>query len=107
MKGFLLGGSAASVVMGILLALDQPSWLLSVLSVLAGLLTALLFAALLRVLDQQEELGLRLDRMEMRLLQAGREPLRCTHCGETYDGELSSCPYCGRQTEKRESGDAI
>ncbi len=107
MKGLLLGGSVVCAVMGILLAWDQPSWLLSVLSVLVGFLAALLFAALLRVLDQQEELGLRLDWMEMRLRQTGREPLRCTHCGETYDGELSSCPYCGRKTEKQESGGAI
>lgn len=64
MKGLLLGGCAACVVMGILLAVDQPSWLLSVLSVLAGLLAALLFAALLRVLNRQEELDWRLDRLE-------------------------------------------
>lgn len=107
MKGLLLGGSAASAVMGILLAWDQPSWLLSVLSVLAGYFAALLFAALLRVLDQQEELGLRLDRMEMRLRQARRKTLRCAHCGEACDRELTSCPFCGRKTEKRESGGAI
>lgn len=106
MKGLLLGGCAACVVMGILLAVDQPSWLLSVLSVLAGLLAALLFAALLRVLNRQEELDWRLDRLETRLQKAGREPLRCARCGEEYDGELTSCPYCGRKTGEQESGGA-
>lgn len=106
MKGLLLGGSAACAVMGILLAVDQPSWWLSLMSVLAGLLAALLFAALFRVLERQEELGLRLDRLETRLRQAGREPLRCAHCGEEYDGELTSCPYCGRKTEESGSGGA-
>lgn len=87
-----------TVIAGIVGAVESDSLLVFTICLISGIIQAIVYYAMARVLENQEEMQWRLRNMELLLQSQNKETTekrKCPCCGRSYEIDRDSCPYCG------------
>lgn len=68
------------------------------ISIAGGISSAIIFFALARIIELQENILNKLVYQEGAVRKSQRDEKRvCPSCNNKYDDECNSCPYCGHR----------
>jgi large conductance mechanosensitive channel len=87
---------AIIIIITIIVGIMSGSFLIFLFVVAIGIVTAIIFFALAKVLENQENILYILDKQEKAIKKSnGEEKVVCPKCNYAHDDDYTSCPHCG------------
>jgi large conductance mechanosensitive channel len=87
---------AIIIIITIIVGIMSGSFLMFLFVVAIGIVIAIIFFALAKILEDQENILYKLDKQEKAIKKSiGEEKVVCPKCNYAHDDDYTSCPHCG------------